>query len=475
MHNDKTLSFYNTLTRSVEPFRPLDPALVRVYCCGPTVYNFQHIGNLRTYIFEDLLMRTLRYAGYQVKHVMNITDVGHLVSDADEGEDKMAIASRREGKTSQDIAAYYTDIFFQHCQMLNISKPDIVCKATEHIEPMQDMISALTEKGYAYQSGGNVYFDVSRFNNYGKLALLDIDTLRAGARIEVDGQKRNPCDFVLWFTKSKFENQELQWDSPWGRGYPGWHIECSAMATTYLGPTIDIHCGGIDHIPVHHTNEIAQSECAHGQQFARFWMHGAFLTTDKSKMSKSSGEFLTLDRIVEKGYEPMAYRYLALGASYRKELSWSWEALETAASSLRRLRANVVALRGVASLPEQESLTLDKQSAETKKEFEDAIFYDLNMPKALAVVHRTLGSDELSPESKLALLTDFDKVLGLGVKSWRQTDIVVPAEILELLKERELARGNKNWSEADRLRDLILEKGYLVVDGKQGATVKPRD
>ena len=340
----EVVKVFNSLGRETQELKPLKKDHIGLYCCGPTVYNYQHIGNLRTYIFEDLLVRTLRYAGYKVNHVMNITDVGHLVSDADDGEDKMALASKREGKKSEEIASYYTDIFFKHCEMLNIEKPTIVCKATEHIAEMITLIKKLLEVGAAYQAGGNVYFDVSKDSDYGKLAGLDLEALQSGARIEVDSQKRNPQDFALWFTKSKFENQELQWDSPWGRGYPGWHIECSAMAEKYLGPEFDIHCGGIDHIPVHHTNEIAQSETASGKPFAHVWMHGGFLVVDKAKMSKSTGGFLTLDKINEEGLDPLAYRLFCLSGSYRKELSWSLDAVKSANTRLKKLRASLRAI-----------------------------------------------------------------------------------------------------------------------------------
>ena len=318
------IKLFNTMTRASEVLQPMSSEEVSLYCCGPTVYNYQHIGNLRTYIFEDLLVRTLRYAGYPVKHVMNITDVGHLVSDADEGEDKMLVAAKREGKSSMEIAEYYSKVFFEHCDWLNITPPTVICRATDHIEQMIAMIQEIEKRGYAYQSGGNVYFDVSKLDDYGKLAGLDLEGLRAGARIDVDKNKKSPLDFALWFTKSKFEKQELQWDSPWGRGYPGWHIECSAMSRCYLGESFDIHCGGIDHVPVHHTNEIAQNQGACGKDPAAVWMHGGFLVSDKEKMSKSKGEFLTLDLMKDKGHDPMAYRLFCLGAHYRRELTWSW-------------------------------------------------------------------------------------------------------------------------------------------------------
>lgn len=461
--------FFNTMSRSIEPLEPIEPGAVSLYCCGPTVYNFQHIGNLRTYIFEDLLVRTLRYAGYRVKHVMNITDVGHLVSDADDGADKMLIAAQREGKKSEDIAKYYTDIFFDHCAWLNITKPDVVCAATDHIQQMIELIKRLEEKGFAYQSAGNVYFDVARFTEYGALAKLDLEQLRAGARIEVDSNKRGALDFALWFTKSKFENQELQWDSPWGRGYPGWHIECSAMSMHYLGESFDIHCGGIDHIPVHHTNEIAQSECATGKQFCRCWMHGGFLVVGKDKMAKSTGGFLTLDKVKSEGFDPMSYRMLCLSGSYRNELSWSWEALENAGNSLKRLKNAVLGWKA-------DPATVD--SPENAHEqtyrfaFETHCYNDLSIPNALAVLHEVVNDSTLAAYQKLRLITRFDRILGLGVESWQQE--AVPSEVLELAEQRQLARKNRAWKDADALRDKIAELGYVVEDSPEGPKVKKR-
>jgi len=333
----RSVRLFNTLTRSIDPLKPLVPGAVSIYCCGPTVYNYQHIGNMRTYIFEDLLVRTLRRAGYSVNHVMNITDVGHLVSDADEGEDKMAVAARREKKSSAEIAEYYTKIFFEDCTKLHIQRPATVCKATEHIPEMIALIQRLEARGMTYCAGGNVYFDVAKLADYGKLAKLDIQNLNARARVDIDTNKRSPLDFVLWFTKSKFEDQELQWDSPWGRGYPGWHIECSAMSMKYLGDAFDIHCGGIDHIPVHHTNEIAQSEGATGAEWVHHWMHGEFLVINAEKMSKSKGGFLTLDTIVSQGFDPLAYRFMCLTAHYRSQLNFTDETLKNAAKVVQPL------------------------------------------------------------------------------------------------------------------------------------------
>lgn len=469
-----TVRLFNTLSRELEVVTPVTPNEVKLYCCGPTVYNFQHIGNLRTYIFEDLLVRTLRYAGYQVKHVMNITDVGHLVSDADQGEDKMALAAKREGKRSHEIAEYYTKIFFDHCQLLNISRPDVVCRATDHVGQMIALIKRLEERGFAYKANGNIYFDVSKLKDYGKLARLDLESLQAGARIEVDAAKKNPLDFALWFTKSKFENQELQWDSPWGSGYPGWHIECSAMAMEYLGESFDIHCGGIDHIPVHHTNEIAQSEAATGKQFARIWLHGGFLVTKSEKMSKSKGEFLTLDRLVERNIDPISYRLFCLSGTYRNELNWSWEAVEGAAKTLKKLQSQYLSWKESDHNNLGGATNLENLSAEAltfKEQFNEAIFNDLGFPRALAVLHGVVGSN-LSATEKTQLFLIFDRVLGLGVQTWKAEPEEVPEEVLRLAAARENARKSKNWKEADELRDKVKALGFIIEDSAQGPKVK---
>jgi len=447
---------------------PLEPGIINLYACGPTVYNYQHIGNLRTYIFEDLLVRTLKRAGLTVKHVMNITDVGHLVSDGDLGEDKMLVAAKKEGRGSEEIAQFYTDIFFNHCQKVNIIKPDIVCKATEHIPQMIELIKMLEEKDIAYLAGGNIYFDVSKSSDYGKLAQLDLDSLMSGARIEVDSNKRSPLDFVLWFTKSKFENQELQWDSPWGRGYPGWHIECSAMSREYLGDEFDIHCGGIDHIPVHHTNEIAQSQGATNKCPAKIWMHCNFLVLNSSesenqKMSKSTGEFLTLDLLETRQIDPLAFRLFCLGTSYRSELSWSWQAAESAQRSLNKIRDQILQLKEIPS-----SAASANQSY--LDEFDEALFTDLGLPKALAVLHKLLGDSSLMASEKLETLMEFDQVLGLNLLATSQE--VVPDEIVELAEQRLAAKKQKNFTEADFLRNKILELGYLVEDNKDGFKLK---
>lgn len=458
------VNLFNTLSRSVEPLRPLQPSEVKVYCCGPTVYSFQHIGNFRTFLFEDLLVRTLRFAGYQVHHVMNITDVGHLVSDEDEGEDKMLIAARREKKKSFEIADYYTAKFFEDWDRLRLLRPDVVCKATDHIDDMVSLIGRIEKNGRTYVSGGNVYFDVSKCPDYGKLAKLDLSKQKAGARVDVDSNKRGPFDFVLWFTKSKFENQELQWDSPWGRGYPGWHIECSAMAMRYLGEQFDIHCGGVDHIPVHHTNEIAQSEAATGKPWVPLWMHGEFLLLDNQKMSKSAGTFTVLDDLMARSFDPVAYRYFCLSGHYRQQISLSWEALEGANNALLRLKGQVLTLKEQTS----SGAIADLGTVHLNK-FTQAITNDLNAPQALAVLWELIGDKEISPAEKLAVLNKFDEVLGFGIADWKADE--VPAEIQEIVRERDRARSEKNWSRSDELRAEIERRGFSLKDSPQGAKV----
>ncbi len=397
---------------------------------------------------------------------MNITDVGHLVSDADEGEDKMLLASKKEGKNSAEIATYYTEIFFKDCASLNIVRPNIVCKATEHISQMISLAQTLIEKGFAYVAGGNVYFDVMSNKDYGKLAGLSQVDLKAGARIDVDTHKKNPQDFALWFTQSKFENQELTWDSPWGRGYPGWHIECSAMAIEYLGESFDIHCGGIDHIPVHHTNEIAQSECATGKQFAEIWMHGGFLVESGGKMSKSKGDFLTLSTLTEKGFDPLSYRYLCLQSHYRQELSWSWDSLQGAENAYKKLKQRINSLKQDV---EQDSDLPEENIENLLAPFYKAIYNDLNAPQALARIYDLLNSKDTNNANKLASIKVFDEILGLKLLDLEVQEI--PTEILSLAKARDQARKDKDFKLSDELRDKITSMGYTVQDSSGGTKV----
>jgi cysteinyl-tRNA synthetase len=466
------ITLFNTLTRQVEEFTPRVPGEVSMYCCGPTVYGYPHIGNMRMYIFEDVLARMFRRAGYSVNHVMNITDVGHLVSDTDEGEDKMVLAAKREGKSSLEIADYYTKVFFDDCRKLNIERPTVVCKATEHIQDMIALIQRLEQHGMTYTAGGNVYFDIAKLPDYGKLAKLDLTALQAGARIDVDKHKRSPLDFVLWFTKSKFENQELQWDSPWGRGYPGWHIECSAMSMRYLGENFDLHCGGIDHIPVHHTNEIAQSEGAIGKPWVRYWMHGEFLLFNADKMSKSKGGILTVSTIEEQKLSAMSYRFFCLNAHYRSQLNFSWENLTNSARAYEKLVNGVCALGDPSAVTPPS--TWSPLAAEYREAFNKAIFNDLGTSKAMASVWGVLNDSSLDASEKLALLLDFDELLGFRLREAKPLSVEIPDEVRALVGQRAQARRDKNWGESDRLRDAIASHGFTVEDKGPEQTLKPR-
>lgn len=461
---------YNTMSRSIELFQPINPGSVGMYTCGPTVYNYAHIGNLRTFLFEDLLKRTLEYAGYQVRHVMNITDVGHLTGDGDEGEDKIEKMAHKTGKTVWEIADFYTKAFFKDYDALSIIRPDVVCKATDHIKDMIALIQRLEKGGHTYVSGGNVYFDISSIPDYGKLARLKLDELQDASRedVFVDGNKKNPKDFVLWFTKSKFGEQAMMWDSPWGRGFPGWHIECSAMSMKYLGEHFDIHCGGIDAIPVHHTNEIAQSEAATGKKWVDYWMHGEFLLDDRGKMSKSNGEFLTLSVLEDKGYDPMDYRYFCLGGHYRSQLKFSFPSLDSA----REARLGIVSR--ISDLLSSGAKLVPIQSEAGKvaqKEFADHITNDLNSPRALADLWGVLKNDTLSVDERYSLAMDFNKVFGLELDkvTKRQEDAPVEdKDALALLAARTEAKKAKDWGKADAIRAQLDEMGYEVKDTSQG-------
>ncbi len=477
-----SLKLHNTLGRETQDFEPRDATAVRLYSCGPTVYNYAHIGNLRAYVFVDVLRRTLEYLGFGVRHVMNITDVGHLSDDGDHGEDKLVKRSRESGSSVWDIAEFYTEAFFRHAGQLNILLPHETPRATAHIPQIIELIQRLEEKGYTYTAGGNVYYDISRFPTYGQLAGLDLSTLKAGARVDVDTNKRNPGDFVLWFTKSKFENQAMVWDSPWGRGYPGWHIECSAMSMTYLGEQLDIHCGGVDHIPVHHTNEIAQAEGVTGKQYVKYWLHNEFLVLDKGKMSKSDGGFLTLDTLIEKGYDPLDYRYFCLLAHYRSELRFSFEALDAARSARRKVVSQVQALMARAGVtsdtghvptgPVPDSSPANEYLSVFRADLED----DLNTSRAVSRVWAVLKDDSLPAEDALSGVLDMDQVLGLGLSAIRpEEETEVPEAVRALLEERQQARSARDFARADRIRDEVLEMGYTIVDSATGPHVKRRD
>ncbi len=467
------LRLFNTMGRELEEFIPINGNKVGMYGCGPTVYKDAHIGNLRPYVFQDVLVRTLRHLGYEVTHVMNITDVGHLTDDADSGEDKMLKSARESGQSVLEIADYYTKAFFNDTERLNIIRPSIVCKATEHISDMIALIERIEKNGFTYIAGGNVYFDVTKFSDYGKLALLRLEELQAGARVEVDENKRNPYDFVLWFTKSKFENHALLWDSPWGRGYPGWHIECSAMSIKYLGEQFDIHTGGVDHIPIHHTNEIAQSEAATGKKpWVKSWLHNEFFVVDKGKMSKSKGNILTLSSVVDAGFEPLDYRYFLLGGHYRSQLQFNFDALATSKASRRSLMERIWSLKEKAE--PVRSLEESPAIAEHRKAFWSALEDDLNTPRALAEVYMVLKNSSLSPGEMLGLIGEFDTVLGLRLLEEERKIIEISpelkAKIDALVAERALAKKNKDWARADAIRSELSAMKVILEDSKDGTT-----
>ncbi|MFA5887559.1 MAG: cysteine--tRNA ligase [Candidatus Nanoarchaeia archaeon] len=461
------LTLFNTLTRKKEPFKPLKDNLARMYCCGPTVYNYAHIGNLRTYIFEDILRRALILNDFEVKHVINITDVGHLASDADEGEDKLMKALVREGKkpsveAMMQLADKYTKAFMNDIKLLNIEQPEVWCKATEHIKEMIELNKKIEKNGFAYKTDVGLIFDTSKFKQYADLGKLNLEELNAGSRTKVDEERKNKTDFALWITNQP--NHLMQWDSPWGRGFPGWHIECSAMSMKYLGEQFEIHCGGIDHIPIHHTNEIAQSEAASGKHpWVKYWMHGEFLVLDKGKMSKSSGEFLTLQSLIDKGYNPIVYRYFCLLAHYKQQLSFSFEGLDAAKAAYEKLKSRVIELKDKGekgSVEERKYLTL----------FMEAINDDLNTPKAIAVMWEMLKNDDVG--NKLALLLEYDKILGLGITYMKKEELEVPEEINMILAHRKDARKKRDWKLCDELRDKIKSKGFLVLDTPEGQKVE---
>ena len=474
------MKLYNSLSHRKEEFVPNEPGKVKMYTCGPTVYHFAHIGNLRSYIMEDVLEKYLRYTGYDVTRVMNITDVGHLSSDADTGEDKMLKGAKREHKTVMEIAKFYTDAFFDDCRKLNIKRPDVVQPATGCIDEYIKIITKLLDTGYAYIEGGNVYFDTSKLERYYVFQDFDQEDLAVGVRedVEADANKRNKADFVLWFTKSKFEDQALKWDSPWGVGYPGWHIECSCISMKYLGDDLDIHCGGIDNAFPHHTNEIAQSEAYLGHKWCNYWFHVHHLNTNHGKMSKSSGEFLTVSLLEEKGYDPLIYRLFCLQSHYRKTLVFSYENLDNAAKAYRKL------VDKIAALDPKDAAPVDTE-AETalREKFKTALDNDLNTALAVTSLYDVLKA-KTSDSTKLAMLSEIDSVLGLGLLTAAekaraakpkavagQTEAVFgegDPEIDALVLRRQQARKEKNWAEADRIRDELTNMGITLVDTKEG-------
>ena len=486
------LRLFNTLGREIQNFEPVKPGEAGFYGCGPTVYNYAHIGNLRAYVTHDILTRTLRAVGVRVNHVINITDVCHLSGDSDSGEDKMVKSAAERGKSVLEIAEFYTEAFFRDMDRMNIVRPNVVCKATEHIADMIGLIRRIEANGYTYSAGGNLYFDISRFPRYGELALLRVDDLKAGARTEVDENKRNPGDFVLWFTKSKFENQALVWDSPWGKGYPGWHIECSAMSIRYLGDQFDIHAGGIDHVPIHHTNEIAQSEAATGKHpWVKYWVHNEFLVLDKGKMSKSSGGFLTLQSLVDSGYDPLDYRCLLLGGHYRSQLQFSFEALDGARNTRRALLDKIRSLSEAAKAsrsgespdgaensggisggtPDGTSDGAPDAASARLAAFTAAMEDDLATPRAMAELWGLLRDGSAAPAAALRAALAMDGILGLGFERALDRDGESPedaAEIEALIARRAEAKKAKDFAGADAIRNALKERGIILEDGKTG-------
>jgi cysteinyl-tRNA synthetase len=453
------LQLYDTYTRSLREFISLHPPQVGLYTCGPTVYDYAHIGNLRTYIFEDLLRRTLQFYDYSVKHVMNITDVGHLTSDADSGEDRMEVGSRRASKSAWEIAEIYTQEFKKDLRHLNILEPHIYCRATDHIQEQIALVGCLESKGYTYRTSDGIYFDTTRLPDYGGIAHLDIQGLRAGARVKM-GEKHIPTDFALWKFSPPDQRRQMEWSSPWGTGFPGWHTECTAMAAKYLGNWFDIHCGGEDHISVHHPNEIAQAQACFGTRLANFWLHAYFVHIDESRMGKSMGNFLRLQDLVDRGYDPLAWRFLCLNALYRTKLNFTWESLSGAQNALNRLRLAVYEM-GPPGAIDEDSLG----------NFLSQMNSDLNTPRALALTWDLLKSD-LPASTRKATLLEFDRILGLGLVEWQPQEIVPPEEVLALVEQRQDARRRKRWSEADALREQIRASGYDLEDTPKGPRLR---
>ncbi len=470
------MELYNTYSRKIEHFKPIKDKKVGMYTCGPTVYNYAHIGNLRTYVFEDLLKRWLIYNGYKVSHVMNITDVGHLTSDEDEGEDKMEKGAKREGKSVEEIAEFYTNAFKNDLKTLKIIEPNIWRKATEHIKDMIELIKRIENNGYTYIAGGNVYFDTQKFKEYGKMAQLNLKD-ECQARVKKDPNKKNPRAFVLWFTNSKFENHIMQWDSPWGKGYPGWHIECSAMSMKYLGEHFDIHCGGMDHIPIHHPNEIAQSESATGHKWVNVWMHSNFLVIDSGdKMAKSGENFLTLAKVMEKtGVSGEDIRYYLMSAHYRQELKYNTSSVQAAQNAVDKINNFINKLQNIdksGSVNEKVKSMLN----ENLKGFEDAMDNDLNVPLALPYLFEIMNNinsmkEKITKKDAEMVLETLNKINEvLAVMNFKHDEI--PKDIEKLLEQRNEARDNKDWKKSDELRDKIQDKGFVVIDDKEKSYVK---
>ncbi|GMQ95219.1 MAG: cysteine--tRNA ligase [Patescibacteria group bacterium] len=466
------LSLYNTASRKKETFIPLKKGVVSMYNCGPTVYKSAHIGNLRAYVFANTLRRALEWNGYTVKQVINITDVGHLISDQDAGEDKMEKSARLEGKTAQEIAGFYTAEFLENLRVLNIDTKRIIFpKATENIAEQIELIKTLEKKGFTYRTRDGIYFDTSRFKEYGVLARLDTQGLREGARVEKNPEKKNVTDFALWKFSREGERRQQEWDSPWSVGFPGWHIECSAMSQKYLGNHFDIHTGGIDHIPIHHTNEIAQSETATGEKFVNYWMHSGFVNIAERKMAKSEENFVTLAALTEKGFSPLAYRYWLLTAHYRTTVHFTWEALEGSQTALEKLYEHFLEYKKKRTFRRRVFSFLKPRISQIYREqFQTAINNDLDTPKVIAVMWDLVKDTSISTEEKYGTMLDFDRVLGLGLADTKTKEI--PEEILVLVKERELFRQEKDWQKSDELRNRIHQKGFEVLDAEEGPNVR---
>lgn len=459
------MKIYNTLTKSIEEFIPREEGKIKLYTCGPTVYSYAHIGNLRTYISEDILEKSFKYLGYKVDRCMNITDVGHMVGDGDSGEDKMSVAAKREHKSSYEIAKYYTDYFKSDCEKLNIRWPDKVSNATDNIDEYIKLISKLLEDEYAYISDGNVYFDTSKYSKYYELSGRNSDDLMVAVREDIkdDTSKKNPFDFGLWFTNSKFDNQEMKWDSPWGRGYPGWHIECSGISIKYLGEYLDIHCGAEDAVFPHHTNEIAQSECYLGHKWCNYWMHFGFLNDKSGKMSKSKGEFLTVDLLIEKGYNPLAYRYLCLNSSYHNQLTFSYEILDGASREYQKLKNKTLSLTDDGKIDNDLVNNYDTK-------FREALENNLNTSKALTLIYDVLKEDT-TDSTKKKLVSMFDQVFSLDLLKVKETNKELEVKVNELLKLRNEYKSNKEYEKADEIRKQIEELGAVIKDTREGSII----
>lgn len=460
------MRLYNTLTKNIEEFKPLEEGNVKIYTCGPTVYHYAHIGNMRNYIGHDILVRTLDYLGYQVTRAMNITDVGHLTSDSDSGEDKMEVAKKREGKTAYEIASFYTEAFFKDYDALNNKRPDITSPATENIEMYIKMIEKLLKDDIAYQSGGNIYFDISKVKDYYCLTNHQEDNMVVGVRegVEFDNNKRNQADFALWFTTSKFENHEMLWDSPFGVGYPGWHIECSGISIKYLGEYLDIHGGGVDNIFPHHTNEIAQSEAYLGHKWCNYWFHNEHLLDNTGKMSKSNGEFLTVSLLIDKGYDPLSFRFMCLNSHYRKQLLFTFESLNQAESTLKKLRNKISTIKDEGEIDEGSFTTYNDK-------FVKELSNDLNTANALSVLYELLKDDQVNGHTKLELVKKFDKVFAVDlIKEEKRLDN--EEEILSLIEKRTQAKKDKDFELADSIRNDLYQKGIELIDTREGTTYK---